>query len=244
MAPDGETGTYKVEAKANDCWFWVGSDVPLLSGPPPSLVQGRFGKGVQLADGAKLDLPAQGHLNLDEGTIEFWFEPMWDAPSGRKETVPYHYHQLFDSRDAGYDYGLVIYLYDGGEVTSGKSLIAAWADKDKADNVSVGVQWKKDEWHHIAYAWKKTAEGKASMRLYADGKQVGGKDDGKDFPTKLNANIRLGMNSTESANTAANGVIDELRISRVMRAPDLSGPLTMDGNTLLLRHFDDPGECR
>ncbi|MBM4045318.1 MAG: LamG domain-containing protein, partial [Planctomycetes bacterium] len=235
---DGERGTYKVEAKATGCYFWLAADVPLLSSPPPVLVEGKFGKGLKLADGAKLDLPVEGHLNLDEGTIELWFQPDWDAPSGRTEAVPYHYHQLFDSRDGEYDYGFVLYLYDGGKVGDGKGLIAAWADKDKSDNVSVPVQWKKGEWHHLAFAWKKPSQ----LRLYIDGKLVASKDDGKDFPSKLSATIRLGMNSTESPNTPANGVLDELRISRIMRPPDLSAPLKADSDTLLLKHFDAQDE--
>jgi hypothetical protein len=239
VPPDGEKGVYKIEAKAAGCWFWYGADAPLLGGPPPVLVASRFGKAIQLAEGAKLDIPAEGRLNLDEGTIEMWFQPLWDAPSGRTAPVPYHYHQLFDSRNVEYDHGIVIFLYDGGEVGAGKALHAAWADKDKSDGVSVGVQWKKGVWHHLAFAWKKTGEGVGKMRLYIDGKEVAGKDNAANFPTQLSRIIRLGMNSTESPNTPLNGVIDELRISRIMRPPDLNGPLNADADTLLLLHFDD-----
>jgi len=175
--------------------------------------------------------------------LELWFQPMWSAPSGRAQAVPYHYHQLFDSRNSEYDYGFVLYLYDGGEVNAGKSLIAAWADKDKSDNVSLGVQWKQGEWHHLCFAWKKTGETTGLLKLYVDGKLVGEKGDATNAPTRPSETIILGMNPTDSPNTPANGVVDELRISKTMREPTL-GPLTQDADTLLLRHFDTEGELR
>jgi len=243
VPPDGEQGIYKVEAQAPGCTYMLGASAPLGSGPPPVLTEGKFGKGVRLADGAKLLIPGAGHLNRDEGTLELWFQPNWNAPSGRAQAVPYHYHQLFDSRNSEYDYGFVLYLYDGGEVNAGKSLIAAWADKDKSDNVSLGVQWKQGEWHHLCFAWKKTGETTGLLKLYVDGKLVGEKGDATNAPTRPSETIILGMNPTDSPNTPANGVVDELRISKTMREPTL-GPLTQDADTLLLRHFDTEGELR
>jgi hypothetical protein len=243
VPPDGERGIYRAEARAPGCSYMFGASVPLSSGPPPVLAAGKFGQGVRLGDGAKLLIPAEGHLNMDEGTVEMWFQPHWSAPSGRTTAVPYHYHQLFDSRNSEYDYGFVLYLYDGGEVTAGKSLIAAWADKDKSDNVALGVQWQQNEWHHLAFAWKKTGEATGTLKLYVDGKLVGEKQNAVSFPSRPSQTIILGLNPTESPNTPANGVIDELRISKVMREPTL-GPLTQDADTLLLKHFDTEAELR
>lgn len=238
VPPDDETGTYKIEARAEGCYFWLGASAPLLSGPPPVLVEGRFGNGIKLVDGAKLDIPAEGNIALDEGTVEMWLKPFWSAPSGRKQAVPYHYHQLFDSRDTGYDYGLNIYLYDGGETTSSKTLIGLWSDKDKAEHVSREVRWEQGQWHHIAFAWRRTGPGVGSMRLYIDGELVGSKDNAGSFPSRLSPTIRLGKNATDSPNTSLDGVLDELRVSRIMREPDMSGPLTADADTLLLERFE------
>ena len=52
------------------------------------------------------------------------------------------------------------------------------------------------------------------------------------------------MNPTDSPNTSANGLIDELRISQGMREPEPSGTLKGDTATLLLRHFDEEAELR
>lgn len=240
---DGEKGVYRVEAQAPGCWFWYGADAELTTGPPPVLAEGKFGKGVRLTEGARLQIPAQGHLNHDEGTVELWFQPEWNAPSGRTAAVPYHYHQIFDSRNGEYDYGFMLWLYDGGEVTAGKSLTAGWADKDKSDNVGLSVQWKQGEWHHLAFSWRRTGPDTGHLRLYVDGKLVGEKTEGISFPQRVSDIITLGMNPTDSPNTPVNGVIDELRISKVMREPDL-GPLSADGETLLLRHFDGPEDLR
>jgi len=243
VPPDGEKGIYKVEAQAPGCYYMFGASAALGSGPPPVLTEGKFGKGVRLADGAKLLIPATGHLNTDEGTVELWFQPSWNAPSGRTEAVPYHYHQLFDSRDSAYDYGFIMYLWDGGEVNAGKSLIAGWADKDRSDSVGLGVQWKQGEWHHLALAWKRTGDTTGVLKLYIDGKLVAEKPDAGNAPTRPSQTITLGMNPTDSPNTSANGVIDELRISKVMREPTLMQP-EQDADTLLLRHFDTEADLR
>jgi hypothetical protein len=240
---DGEKGIYSVKAEAPGCSYGLGSDAPLTSGPPPVLAAGKFGQGVRLADGAKLLIPAKGHLNLDEGTVELWFQPLWNAPSGRTAAVPYHYHQIFDSRDKEYDYGFMLWLYDGGEVNAGKSLMAGWAARDKSDSVGLSVQWQQGDWHHLAFAWKRTSEATGVLKLYLDGALVGEKQDAGSFPPRLSDLITCGTNPPESPNTHMNGVLDELRILKVMREPTL-GPLTLDADTLLLKHFDTEADLR
>ncbi len=237
---DGERGTCAVTAAAPGCAFAFGANVPLFPSPPPEYVAGKFGKAVKLMGGAFVDLPAPARLNLEQGLLEFWFQPLWDSPTGRTQAVPFHYHQLFDSRNGENDYGLAVYLYDSGEVGAGECLVAMWADRDKSDAVGMTMAWKQGEWHHIAFGWMNNGDGTGKMQLHVDGKLVGAKSRAANFPAHFSPAIRLGMSSTASPRTPANGVIDELRISRKLRAPELSGPLPADDDTLFLEHFEAP----
>ncbi len=241
---DGETGVYKVEAKADRCWFAIGADLPLADSPPAVLVPGKYGQAVRLENLARLVIPAEGRIQLTEGTIEFWVQPLWSSPQPREKEVPYHYDHFFDSRDGEFDHGFTINTWDSGAVGARKSLMAASSAKDKSDGVACPIDWRAGEWHHLALAWRRGEPGKGLLRLYVDGKLVSEKADASIFPEVVSPNLTLGSNTPATPNAMANAVIDELRISKVMREPDISGVPTKDADTLLLLHFDDEADLK
>ena len=242
VPPDGKRGVYQLDAQAPGVWFTYAGTTPNgdleLGARPPEIVPARSGTGVLLKDGATVALSAQGHLDPSQGTIEICFSPLCRSPAERAADVPYHYHYLFDSRNQEYDFGFQVFLWDSGKRGAGKSLIAGWGDYNKGDSLSVEVRWPAKQWHHVAFAWHKPEDAKATGKLYLDGKLVASRSDMVAFPSRMHDTITLGANSPRTGNSHLNCVIDWLRISNVMRESFPDREPKRDANTLLLRGFD------
>jgi len=205
------------------------------------MVKGQYGDAVELIDCARLRYPAAGRVPFEKGTIEMMIQPLWPDPAERKSDIPYHYHQFFDSRDNQYDQGITIYLWDSGKKGTRKSLIAAWAEVDKAENISVPCDWKKGEWHRIAFTYQRTGEGKGNMALYVDGKCVGKRENAVNFPTRPYRPedvFVIGVNATSSPNTSLTGLVDWVRISNIVRTDFPDGQPMTDEHTTFLAAFD------
>jgi len=238
---DSETGIYTVQAEAPKLLFELSCDLPISRHRPARAVRGRFGGAVELVDCARLRYRAAGNVPFEQGTIEMMVKPLWPDPKERDRDVPYHYHQLFDSRDREYDQGITIYLWDSGRKGAQKSLIAAWAEVDKAENISVPCSWKKGEWHRIAFTWKRAAEGKGEMAFYVDGECVGRNENAPNFPTRPyrpDDVFVIGVNSTDSSNTSLTGVVDWIRISDIVRTTFPDSQPAADEHTTFLATFD------
>jgi hypothetical protein len=236
--PEAPAGTYRVDIRAPKQQFQLTSDTPLSNAPPAEAVQTPDGGGAKLVDLARLRYAAQGNVPYERGTIEFAVQPLWEDTAARREAVPYHYHQFFDSRDGEYDYGLTVYVWDGGEVNAGRSLIAAWADKDLSSNVSCACPWKAGEWHAVAFTWERTGEGVGTLALYVDGQKVGEQKDAPHFPSRLADLFLLGCNSTYSPNTSMESVLAWMRISDVVRQEFPEGQPVADEHTTFLATLD------
>ena len=93
------------------------------------------------------------------------------------------------------------------------------------------------QWHHLAMVF----DGK-TLRLYLDGAEVAKADMKKVAPYPDTGPLTFGH--FPGVETNRDVLLDEVRISRVVRATDKvsDAPFTPDADTVGLWHFDDPGE--
>jgi Tfp pilus assembly protein PilF len=177
---------------------------------------GRFGRGLRL-DGAKLPgqvatrpfkLPAMPI----EGTLEFWFSPdeMPMMADWRRQNLYLQVrgpsNELFTVM-AGTD-TTVSMSYRIDADTYGKT------NSIQTDGELTAMRMRKGEWHHVAVSWDRSA-----WRMYFDGVLAG-------MTTKpplkwWDAPVAITVGS-EYQHLTWNGLIDEIRVSKVKRY----GPLT------------------
>jgi len=123
----------------------------------PVLVDGKKGKALKSSSvHGYLKYPAEGILDINEGTIELWVKPMdWD-PSDNK------FHVFFEAKSDG-----ALYLYKYFE--DSKLLFLSTDDHKNGPYYTSAktIQWGKNEWHHLAATW--SPEG---ILLYVDGKPI------------------------------------------------------------------------
>ncbi len=229
----GKTGPFKLQVKGE-------GTVKLLLPSTPLFTEGKFGKGILLQNLGNVRY-RRVNFNLEEGTIEMWFKPLWKSPEERSNNVSPFYNVLFNNCEKGSgNYGFEICFWDSGRKGDRKFIIARWKNYFKGDSMSSQIVWPEEKWHHIAFCWKKGEKG-VICKLFLDGKLVVSKQtDGEKFPVKLNNKITLGTNGIVSKNAALNGIIDSLRISSRMKEKfDLSQPPSVEKDTLFLVNFEN-----
>lgn len=124
---------------------------------------GKIGGALNITDGDKIAFNAtNGNFNSSQGTIEFWFKPMWAAGA-----APNLIEAFFYSGVGTTDRFRVYYL------NSLKKLFFMRASKV----ISEVVNWDANEWHHVAATWGArydTTKGSyfTMQRLYLDGKLI------------------------------------------------------------------------
>lgn len=236
-------GIYKAEVKAPEQSIRIAGAEPLLTSAPVTTERTAEGVAARLVDGARLRYASAGNIDSEHGTLEVCITPLWEDTSKREKAVPYHYYHVFDSRDGEYDYGLSLFVYDGGEVNAGRSLIAAFADKDKASSVQVPCPWKAGELHRVAMTWEKTGDGTGNIALFVDGREVARQNEAPNFPSRPYRQepedvFVVGCNSTHSSNSPAQVLLHWLRISDTVRAEMASGQPDADEQTTFLLTFE------
>lgn len=176
--------------------------------------------------GSVLSYSALGNLNASQGTLEFWvqlgFEPTKDSAMlfavglYSPNYITLHWlHQLRWNQGAGL------------------SLRVEWDRREEPIYIQVPLNWKKDEWHHIALTWGK------AIALYVDGNLVAQKP----FEGLLGRKVDLQSLSLSFGGSSSTFAIDELRISREVRASfNLSEPPDADESTLLLDRLEREDE--
>jgi len=145
--------------------------------------------------------PAQGAISFKEGTLEMWLKPEMDLKDVKfpDDPHPYLFH-LFKSNN---DPALYIYYNAHNQtiamsvstVVDGK-LVQCYPQASARD-------WKKGQWHHVAFTWGKGAF------IYFDGKMAATmKFEGKEEPLPE----KFFVGATAWRSNPARMVIDELRI--------------------------------
>lgn len=182
---------------------------------------GRFGRGLRL-DGAKLPgqvatKPFKLSAMPPEGTLEFWFSPdeMPMMADWRRANLYLQVrgpsNELFTIM-AGSDTTISMsYRIDGD--TYGKTNFI------QTDSTLTAMRMRKGEWHHVAVTWDKSA-----WRMYFDGVLAGmtTKPPLKWWDSPVSITV-----GSEYQHLTWNGMIDEIRVSKVKRY----GPLTPQGAT-------------
>ena len=197
----------------------MGKDAaPSAGGMWPQRVPGRFGSAVRF-EGAQVVVVPDCGFDDGVGTLEAW---VWvpAARSNRHGTIlrmdgadPWTYHIL--QRDANSD-RISYTAYDG----------------KNGHGVGADV---KEGWHHLVATHDARA---GKMELFIDGASVGSTT----YVKTTCKGVPLGIGAYAASAAPGNpfhGLIDEVRVSRVLRAPASAGPPTADADTTLLYHFDE-----
>jgi len=168
---------------------------------------GKFNSGVLVDDSDRLAYSSINNINESQGTIEFWYKPSFDIPdvsdhvlytTGNPPTQNimkiYVYYEM-----------LVFMIFDSREIES----------KVQKDVTS----WGANEWHHIAAVWDSDSNvsGASRMELYIDGSATGGSVSDDIYWESIQSTMYIG---SYSGSQAANGIIDEFRISDIARATE------------------------
>ena len=166
---------------------------------------GKFGKSVLLDGGDALSFPIKNNFNLDKGTIEFWFKPLW--PGNDSKT-----HYFFNWRKGNASFRIFKYYSKSKD----KSYFVFRVDRsDKkwggevstsSDEPSIIMQWQPNQWHHVQVFWDFTVPDKYIGLLLDDYTKITYSDwifDG------LPPIVEIGNRGN---NSQANALIDELKI--------------------------------
>jgi hypothetical protein len=174
---------------------------------------------------ASIRWPAKGNLRVEAGTVEAWVRPQFD---------PQVAVAADDSGRGRYNRDFLWLNYAGNQVgfywnidDRGMRVFLRTADGQYPVILGAHSDWKKGEWHHIAFTWGD------AIRIYVDGKQAAEAKWAGLLPGDLTgANLDLGVGQCEFD-------VDDLCISDVAREPrGQLGPLAPDEHTLLLESFD------
>ncbi len=163
------------------------------------LVPGKFGKALSLAERKALSYAAEGKINADAGTIEFWLKCTWEPG-----TVPdLHILSFRTPTECYVNFNSISRIKNtqlGMAVQGGPADAHVWrrVGLDPSD-------WAGGEWYHLAAVWEDTV-----LEFYVNGELV---DEVTDAAAMVDtpAELTLGPGPL---------VIDELRISNVARSPE------------------------
>ncbi len=190
---------------------------------------GRYGlEKATWSPAAYIEYPARGAIRVEEGTLEAWVRPNFDPNVPVKPDDPGRgrYNRNFFLLRAGRhtvgfywnidDRGMRVYV----RTPDGRYPVVRGAR----------MQWKKGEWHHVAFSWGR------EIRIYCDGKlalRVPFKGLGVPADALAGGSIQVGSPG------ACEFDVDELCISDIQREPrGHKGPLAADEHTLLLERFE------
>jgi hypothetical protein len=203
----------------------------------------------------KIVFPARGLYSLQEGTIESWVKFDFD-PNEPVEgyTARGELFRLVVSK-ADNDLGAEMNIFFASLPSSRKGekgrsftfLRAGFAiDGQEVPHPLLAecLNWKRDEWHHVAVTWKEARR----MAIYFDGRIVVNRGEAaeREFPYSIErdipagAQLILGSPFDQQPNSLT---IDEFRLSSVARSPSTLGfvqtPLKPDPFTMLLENFEN-----
>lgn len=196
-----------------------------------------------------LDYPSEDNLDFKEGTVEFWFKPLYDTASFLPSTEKY---QLLSAilNMQGETGGLTISHFAGASARPTATLYARLnSEKQDLFGISAGAFMpKKGDWHHLALVWMGR-----EITLYVDGEIGLGKKGKVGTLTALaflheafgvvgRHPIRLG----DKWNANGKIAVDDFRVSSVARPVEqlgiYVGQLKPDPSTRILDAFEESFE--
>ncbi|MBE3096950.1 MAG: hypothetical protein IMZ44_07440 [Planctomycetes bacterium] len=207
-------------------------------------------EGLALAMPAHFDSVDPPKINVEEGTVEFWVRPEWDAaPRSTGPRGPLE-HVFLNLGPVRPDYP---YLSNHSSLTishTAHGILSAVLSNAgyEARTVDAGIrEWRRGQWHHVALQWKLDDGGKTAMELFLDGRLasdrcVGSAKSPNDHPLKMKPlpyPVQIGAMNTGFR--PADALMDALRISAVRRYRSSFTPerrLASDEQTLVLFRFD------
>lgn len=180
-----------------------------------TLVNGRWGKGLEVKPGQQLVIPSEGNFDATQGSFMFWFKPNWTNKTNVKS------HALLswgwaDGKWAAPEMGNgYCVLSDGWWEPAGAGRTYLVFENQLYAHTSLALSYVKDEWMHFAFTWK-FAKKTLGVCLYLNGERIGTASNHKafDFIPKLRTPITLGCDegTGSGAHRWADGVFDGLHI--------------------------------
>jgi len=190
---------------------YVGAQGQVPSNAIGSFELGRFGQGVNATpqDYSWLEYPAAGNIDWQAGTLEFWVKPNWNGNDNAQHTLfsaygSFRNNHLVICKDGANN--LRFLFWDGSGVEYG--IFATTSS------------WVAGEWHYIAVTWEAT-----QIALYVD------------FELQQSLAVALPQMTFQTLNFShsvgdqtppwgwgPNAVVDEFRISNIVRSFEASPP--------------------
>ncbi len=164
-------------------------------------VPGIFGQGIDLPTGGRLRYAAAGNLQASAGTVEFWLQPHWQGNDGQGHLAL-----------AWGTWGGLLLGKDGGNYW--RIILNRYGDHglpERGAGTNVSGQFVAGAWHHCAFTWNDDA-----LQVYVDGELKAEGAVGFTPPAISAGEFQI---SGEGASEYLDAVIDELRISDVVRTP-------------------------
>ncbi len=172
--------------------------------------------------------PADGNLDVREGTLEAWVRPQFDPNVPVKPDDPGR--GRFNRNFFLFDFGGWTVGYYWNIDDRGMRLYVRSPDGKYPVILGARSNWKKGEWHQIAFSWGR------ELRLYNDGKLVARRASRGLLPV-VPADLRGGK--LRLGGGLCQMDVDDFAISDRQRAPrGFQAALTADEHTLLLEPFD------
>ena len=154
------------------------------------------GSGLEVVNETKLDFNAEGNIDWNLGSLEFWVMPYVDMNDATN-------HKLFCT-PIGHDSVDAVHIWKTGAFDDLRFRL-----RDDANNMTEVVwagssAWKAKDWHHIAATW----DNESGIGLYADGELVGSSNAQWECDPGF-ATFSVGG---QGGAATTNGIIDELVI--------------------------------
>jgi hypothetical protein len=115
-------------------------------------------------------------LNVAEGTIAFWIQPLWIGENGPGQSL---FAWWWDANNPGVE-NLALSAYPGLETDHdwrNRILLthtrAKRHDSFGVKSLPLSTEWKPGSWHHVVAVWKaNTGDAPSQLMLYLDGRPM------------------------------------------------------------------------
>jgi len=167
-----------------------------------------------------------GNLDLVKGTFECWYKPYFSVKSSVEGMITMH--PIFGYRESAAKYMSLVFNHNtNGKVILYFIVVDSGVQPAAVVQIGVPVTWEPATWHHIAVTWDTMSEKPGTIALFLDGTPAGkqslaGMPGGFLKPSEkipyfaIGAHVWRGSGNPGNFNKA-DGVIDEVRISNIVR---------------------------